>query len=86
MTHLIERLLGLTSASGTPYLFWSGIAGDLPMFGILGVVYRKHTCHVDRCWRLGLHHVTGTPLTVCRKHHPAVPAQVTAAHVQAVSR
>lgn len=87
MIHLLEHWLGLTNASGKTYLFWSGLAGDLPEFAILGVVYKRLNCHSSGCWRLGLHHVEGTAYVTCRKHHPVVPAgKVSAAHIHAAHR
>jgi hypothetical protein len=42
----------------------------LTYFAIFVVAYRKLNCHAQGCWRLGLHHVEGTPYITCRKHHP----------------
>lgn len=83
MLHQLAHWLGLTDASGPWYLWWSGIAGDLPMFGALWLLYRRHTCHARRCWRLGLHPVDGTGFTVCRRHHPSHhdPKRYTAARI-----
>lgn len=70
--------------ASTAYNFWSGFGSDLGEVVIIGGIvqmYRKHTCHVDGCWRISRHHVEGTPYIACRKHHPAVPAKVTAAAV-----
>ena len=75
------------------YNFWSGFGSDLAEFSILlGLiaVYRKHNCHVKRCWRLQHHVVAGTPYVVCRKHHPSIAdgaptaEQVRAAHTAAM--
>jgi hypothetical protein len=68
--------LGLDNGSGAPYLWWSGFGSDLSELAIFGAViggYRKHNCHIDKCWRLGKHPITGTPYTVCARHHPDVP-------------
>jgi hypothetical protein len=57
------------------YNFWSGFGSDLAEFSILaGLIafYRKHNCHVRRCWRLQHHAVEGTPYVVCRRHHPTI--------------
>lgn len=64
---------GLDDGSGAWYLWWSGIVGDLALLGTLFVVARKLNCHTGGCWRVGIHHVVGTPYVTCRKHHPAVP-------------
>lgn len=80
----LAHVLGLDNGSGRPYLWWSGAGSDLGEVAILGGLaagYKRHACHVDRCWRFGIHPVAGTPFKACRKHHPAVPNKVTAAHV-----
>lgn len=64
---------GSDNTSGLWYGFWSGFGSDLAEFGLLGVVYqwyRKHTCHVDKCKRLGLLPVHGTVYHTCHRHHP----------------
>jgi hypothetical protein len=66
------------------YAFTSSVGsdiGELTLIGGMIAVYRSHTCHVDRCFRLGRHHVDGTPYKACRKHHPTVPSTITAQHV-----
>jgi len=81
---LLPHVLGLDDASGRWYLWWSGAGSDLSELAIVGVLaaaYRKHRCHVDRCWRPGVYPVHGTPYRACRRHHPTVPARVSAAHV-----
>ena len=80
--HWIWWHLGLSN-NGPWYAFWSGFGSDLAEFAIVGVVYRKVNCHDARCWRIGLHHVEGTPYTTCRKHHPVIDAPVRAAHIHA---
>jgi hypothetical protein len=74
----------MDNGSGPIYLAWSGWGGDLGEVVIIGALwgaYRKHTCHVDGCWRLSRHHVEGTPYIACKKHHPTVPETVTAEHI-----
>lgn len=74
--HALMHFFGLDDLSGSFYGFWSGIGSDLGELAIIGAaigLYRKHTCHVDRCWRWARHPVNGTPYTVCRRHHPAIP-------------
>jgi hypothetical protein len=76
---------GLDDGSGAWYLFWSGIVGDLALFGTLFVLLRRLNCHASGCWRIGIHHVVGTPFVTCRKHHPAVPTgKVSAEHIARV--
>lgn len=70
--HWWAWFLGLTNASGPTYLAWSGVIGDLPMFGGALILYRRYNCHEPGCHRIGLHHIHGTPLVVCRKHHPDI--------------
>lgn len=65
-------LLGLTSANDWPYLLYSGIGGCVvgsSWAAGLWVLYRRHQCHVDGCWRVG-HRTTAAGDLACRKHHP----------------
>jgi hypothetical protein len=39
--------------------------------GGVTMLYRKHNCHVQGCWRLQWKTVPGTDHVVCRRHHPA---------------
>jgi hypothetical protein len=70
--------------SGFWYSLWSGIVGDVALFGAAWAVLRKHNCHTRWCWRWARH--DAGPYRVCRKHHPALPdraptaQQVIAAH------
>jgi hypothetical protein len=77
--HLIQHWLAyMTGSLNTPgappnYNFWSGSGSDLGEITIIAgliAVYRKHNCHVLRCWRLARLPVPGTPYVTCRKHHP----------------
>jgi len=73
MWHALAHVLGLDDVSGYWYAFWSGSGGDLGELAIAGglvSIYRRHNCHVHRCWRLGRHPVEGTPHVVCARHHP----------------
>jgi len=63
-------LHALTADSGHFYGPTSGWLGLLTYLGAPAVLFRKHNCHVRRCWRLG-HHPAGDYL-VCRRHHPLV--------------
>lgn len=70
MIHWLYVWIGLSNASGSQYLFWSGIFGDLTIF-TGGAVYLAHSrCHSRGCWRTAKHQVDGTPWKVCRKCHP----------------
>lgn len=83
--HTIEWTWGGPDHPGATnaYAFFSGPLGDLSILGAGLGLYWHHTCHVGRCFRLGRHHVEGTPYTTCRKHHPSVPTKrVTAQHIR----
>ena len=67
----LAHILGLDSASGPVYLFWSGFAGDIGMLGAAWAILRRHNCHVRSCWRIGRHRIDGTGHVVCARHHPA---------------
>ena len=72
---------------GQWYAFWSGAGADLGELAIIGAVigmYRKHRCHVGRCWRLGKSPIDGTPWIVCHHHHPA--GHPTEAHIAALKQ
>lgn len=89
IAHWFFVITGARDEAGGWYGFWSGFGGSVPDFLILASVtgYLLHrNCHVHRCWRLGRHHVDGTPYVTCRKHHPAMPAQVSAADVAEAHR
>jgi hypothetical protein len=83
----LGHFAGTSDEAGPGYGFFSGIGSDIGEVAIVvGMVhwYRTHTCHVDSpkfCWRPGLHYVDGTPYKVCKRHHPTVPALVTAEHI-----
>lgn len=62
--------LGLSNASGAPYLFWSGFFGDLTIFAAMVGFYFHRMCHDDRCHRWGRHTVDGSPY--CKKHKPVL--------------
>lgn len=71
MPHWLVHFLGLDSATGTAYLFWSGFGGvlfSLPFFGLLAHHVLLHNCHAPRCPRIGRYRADGKPY--CRRHHP----------------
>ncbi len=96
MYHLIQHWLaymtGSLNTSGAPpnYNFWSGFGSDIAEVTIIAglvAVYRKHNCHVARCWRIGRYpftdEATGTAYLLCRRHHPGVgAAPVTARQIR----
>lgn len=70
----LSHVLGLDSASGYWYLFWSGVGGDVAIIGALlsgpVVLLRRHNCHAARCWRIGRYHAAGGAYMVCARHSP----------------
>jgi hypothetical protein len=67
----LSHLVG--ADGGSWYNFWSGLGSDIGGLAFLGAtvgIYRKHKCHVHRCWRIAHQQVDGTSWTVCHKHHP----------------
>lgn len=91
LLHLLDEY-GITNMNGRWYAFWSGAGsdiGELALLGAAGAFWRKHTCHVESprfCWRWGAHPVAGTPFRACKRHHPEVPARVSAEHIHAAHR
>lgn len=82
----LAHALGLDNASGPWYLWWSGVFGDVGIFGAAFVYFRSRNCHVKRCPRIGRHPVDGTPYVTCRKHHPHVDGAPSAAEVARAAR
>jgi hypothetical protein len=76
--HFLLTVTGVNDEAGRWYAWWSGFAGILPEFAILALVWRKINCHAKGCYRVGMHHVDGTPYITCRKHHPVHPGTIAA--------
>jgi hypothetical protein len=80
------HILGIDTATGPWYAFWSGIGADLGELAVIGgliALYRRHNCHVQGCWHIGHLPVEGTPWVVCRWHSPGgkpTHADILAAH------
>ena len=58
---------------GSGYWFYSGVFDVGILLGIVssvGVYWRAHNCHVNRCWRLDWHPHPAHDHPVCRRHHP----------------
>jgi hypothetical protein len=75
MLHWLAWFLGMTSATGAPYLAWSGFASVVEGLGQLSfflIIWKLLNCHADGCWRIGWHHVAGTHYRVCRRCHAQV--------------
>lgn len=73
MIRWLFHVIGIDDASGRAYLWWSGIVGDLAIFGAVFALARKHNCHVKGCPRIGRFPVTGTAWVTCAHHHPDDP-------------
>ena len=65
--------IGVFNPNSRWYLFWGGFGSCLTELAIVGFIWRKINCHAKGCWRVGLHHVDGTPYITCKKHHPVIP-------------
>jgi hypothetical protein len=55
--------------------------GELSLFGIFVILFRKLNCHAPGCWRIGLHKAADGTYVLCRKHHPDVPRKLTLEHI-----
>jgi hypothetical protein len=64
-----KHLIGIESASGATYLFWSGFVGDLAIIWAVVMWYRHRNCHVKGCPRLG-HADPEHGHPTCRIHSP----------------
>lgn len=80
LVHVTGSDYGLQAGRWSFYGFFSGFGSDLGEITIIAgllAIYKKHNCHVARCWRLGRHaftdEATGASYLLCRRHHPAVP-------------
>lgn len=62
------HIAGLDTQNGTPYMFWSGIGGQITVALALLSAYHHANCHARWCPWIGKHKHQGTPY--CRKHHP----------------
>ena len=67
--HLVE-LTGSGNANSKAYLFWSGFAGDLTLFGAAITFYLHHTCHTPWCPRIRTFPAADGAFRLCHKHHP----------------
>jgi hypothetical protein len=74
----ILTFIGVYNPNSRWYLFWGGFGSCLTEFAIVTVVWRKVNCHAKGCYRVGLHHVEGTPYITCKKHHPVHPGNASA--------
>ena len=77
IAHAFFWVTGARNENGTAYGLQSGIGGSLPdaalLFGVPAWYWRR-TCHVRTCLRLRRHHVDGTGIVTCRRHHPVLGA------------
>lgn len=79
LLHAIEWTWNTNPNGG--YNPFSGPIPDVTLLGGIWLFYRKHNCHVQRCWRIAKHPIDGTPYVTCKKHHPHVPDKVTTEHI-----
>ncbi|MCW2543934.1 MAG: ybjD [Frankiales bacterium] len=69
----VLNVLGVMDGGGRWYLWWSGMFGNITIFAALVMLYRRHNCHIHRCWRIGRHtavDANGVEHVVCKTHHP----------------
>ncbi len=76
--HWLLSITGISGRSTYASNFWGGFGSDLGELAVLGLVWRKVNCHAKGCYRVGLHHVDGTPYITCKKHHPVHPGSAAA--------
>ena len=69
--HGFAHFLGIDTQGSQNYDFVSGVG---PMFvtalgygGLITALVAKFNCHEPGCWRVGKHHVAGSPW--CGRHH-----------------
>lgn len=74
----------ISSTTDAFYGNMSGWVGDVGLISGVIIYYRKHNCHIKGCPRLKQHDIVGTPYSVCKKHHPDTPDEITLGHVKAV--
>ncbi len=66
---MIAHFLGLDSATGPFYLFWSGAGGlAITFVSGLGLALRWFNCDERGCWRRGRYQVPDSVLVVCPSH------------------
>lgn len=69
--HGFAHFLGIDTQASQNYDFVSGVGPmiitALGMGGIVTAVLGKFNCHHVGCWRIGKHHVNGSPW--CSHHH-----------------
>ena len=90
IVNYLLTFIGVFNPGSRWYYFWGGFGSCLSELAILVVVWRKINCHAKGCYRIGLHHVEGTPYITCGKHHPthhgsgaATAEQIAQAHTDA---
>lgn len=89
MLHFLYVWLGLSNASGSQYLLWSGIFGDITIFSSvvygLYMIKKRGECHEETCRKHGKFEFSDDENNVkyklCANHHPGVPARITHAHL-----
>jgi hypothetical protein len=59
--------LGLTSATSSWYLFWSGFGGNAFLI-VVAIVYNRFTCDIPGCHRIGIRRQELTGKSFCTRH------------------
>ena len=68
----LGHVLGLDSATGPFYLFWSGAGGvSIAVITALAVIWRWLNCDERGCWRRGKYQLPDSELVVCAHHWKA---------------
>jgi hypothetical protein len=66
---------------------WVEVATVVTLVGFVVGAYRKINCHEPGCWRIGKHHVEGTPYITCHAHHPGLEGKsVRRGHIAAAHK
>lgn len=72
MAAWLAHWLGLTSATGGPYLFLSGVAGDLGILAAIVLFFAHHSCTRPACLRY-VRHIGPDGRRHCARHPGAPP-------------
>ncbi len=84
---ITELVTPLDPLHNDGYQWWSGLGSDVFLITGLAYGFRKINCHERRCWRVGKHHIEGTPYVVCHRHHPGLEGnKVQRGHIKAAHR
>lgn len=77
----LRHYLGYTNPGWAA--LWGGFISDIPIVAGVGMLWWKHTCHQQGCYRIARHTVGEAGVAVCRRHHPGLPdGKLTATHIR----